>query len=248
MLTRRHVLVSAIATMALPSLAKAQSSSNPAPGAMFKDLFNLHRGVGDPTKHDIEMVNSIVSSDYLPRNDPYEIMLKLSELGTAHRNDFKSNSGFPFNQRWPTVANPMIVKFFHDLGYSKLHYPNDCTPWCGATTGWCLKRAGYKVPSDPASSQSYVKNYGTHVPSPQHGDLCVFTDVGDSSHGHVGFFVSTDGGVLTVLGGNQTGHGATNCGRDYPQSEIGLRKIPINSNRDKKVGVHYLAAYVRPAT
>jgi hypothetical protein len=78
------------------------------------------------------------------------------------------------------------------------------------------------------------------------GDLCVFTDVGDSTHGHVGLYVGKNGNTLNVLGGNQSGESATNCGPGYRKSKIDVAEIPINSRRDRSVGVHYLAAYVRP--
>ena len=156
------------------------------------------------------------------------------------------STGEPFNSRWKTYANPLIVRFFHDIGYKRTPYPGDCTPWCAATVSWCLKRAGHKLPKDPASSQSYL-HYGNPVDEPKPGDICVFSDVGDRAHGHVALYLSRSGETVSVVGGNQTGKSATNCGPGYRQSKIDVTEIPINTNKERKIGVHYLRKYVRPA-
>jgi hypothetical protein len=59
-------------------------------------------------------------------------------------------------------------------------------------------------------------------------------------------FVKTNGEIVSVLGGNQTGESVTNCGPGYRQSKIDVAEIPINPKRKRSVGIHYLAAYVRP--
>jgi len=213
----------------------------------FKHMDFGMRGPGNPLPADIEVANLIVSGDYLPHDDPFEIMKKLSELGTPENlRKFKSTTGQPFNQRWPNAANPLLIRFFQDIGYANPPYRGDCTPWCAATIAWCLHRAGYKIPADPASSQAF-KSYGNEVTTPEHGDLCVFGDIGDPAHGHIGFFngmAST--AVVNVLGGNQGGSLPTKCAAGYPQSKIASVAIPLNLAKDRKVGYHYLIKYVRP--
>jgi uncharacterized protein (TIGR02594 family) len=204
----------------------------------FKDYFEPGlRGTYPSDPADIDTAESIAAS--MPRDDPFKIMKSLSQVTQV------GSTGEPFKARWKKFANPLIVRFFHDIGYKKTPYPGDCTPWCAATTSWCLKRAGLPLPADPASSQSFL-HYGKRVAEPKPGDLCVFTDVNDRVHGHVGLFVALNGKVLSVLGGNQAGESVTNCGPGYRQSEIALAEIPVNAERKRSVGIHYLAAYVRP--
>lgn len=221
--------------------AEAVESRNLYREYNFKDYFaRSERGTYPSDPSDIgkatKIANGLVKDDYV------KIMRSLSEITEV------GSTGEVFNERWQKFANPLIVRFFHDVGYRRTPYPGDCTPWCAATTSWCLKRAGYALPPDPASSQSFLsKGYGTKVSEPREGDLCVFTDVNDSSHGHIGLFVNLTDGVLTVLGGNQSGESTTNCGPGYRQSKIVEAKIPVNAGRKRSVGIHYLAAYVRPS-
>jgi uncharacterized protein (TIGR02594 family) len=204
----------------------------------FTDYFSPRlRGRYPIRNEDIEAANRIAES--MPKGDWFATMRSLSQITEV------GTTGELFNMRWKTFANPLIVRFFHDIGYRKTPNPGDCTPWCAATVSWCLKRAGKKIPNDPASSQSYL-HYGSRVANPEPGDICVFTDVRDRAHGHVGLFTSFSGNTLNVLGGNQLGESETNCGPGYRKSKIVMDQIPINSNRDRSVGIHYLAAYVRP--
>ncbi len=204
----------------------------------FFDYFDIHfKGQNPSLQKDIDAANRI--ADSLPTNDYVSIMRRLSQITEV------GSTGEPFNMRWKTFANPLIVRFFHEIGYAKTPYPGDCTPWCAATVSWCLKRAGLAIPKDPASSQSYL-DYGKHAENPLAGDICVFTDVNDSAHGHVGLFVSKSKDKLSVMGGNQTGDSATNCGPGYRKSKIDVTEIPINPARKRSVGIHYLSAYVRP--
>jgi uncharacterized protein (TIGR02594 family) len=204
----------------------------------FTDYFSPRlRGRYPVKQEDIDAANRLAAS--MPSGDGFATMQALSQITEV------GSTGELFNMRWKAFANPLIVRFFHDIGYKKTPYPGDCTPWCAATVSWCLRRAGKSLPPDPASSQSYL-GYGRPVSDPQPGDICVFTDVGDRVHGHVGFFASRSGDVLNVLGGNQLGESETNCGTGYRKSKIGIAQIPINPNKDRRVGFHYLAAYVRP--
>ena len=175
----------------------------------------------------------------MPTNNHFAVMESLSQITET------GSTGEVFNSRWKKIANPLIILFFHEIGYKETQLPGDCTPWCAATVAWCLKRTGMSIPSNPASSQSYLQ-YGDQVTDPRPGDLCIFAGVNDTSAGHVGLYVYRVGDKLRVLGGNQAGQSATNCGPGYRESKICITEIPINRDRSPSVGVHYLSAYVRP--
>jgi uncharacterized protein (TIGR02594 family) len=234
-LDRRLFVIGAATLITTPSKADNRLEYLDYP---FRDYFSPRLRGRDPSRTpDIEAAKRIAAS--MPKNDHFQIMKSLSQIAES------GSTGELFNARWKKFANPLIVLFFHDIGYKKTPYPGDCTPWCAATTSWCLQRAGFSIPSDGASSQSFLQ-YGKRVTDPRPGDLCVFTDVNDKAHGHVGMFISTDGNILKVLGGNQSGQSTTNCGPGYRQSKIAIAEIPINAKRKRSVGIHYLAAYVRP--
>jgi hypothetical protein len=93
----------------------------------FKDYFSPQfKGTYPSDPKDITTANQI--ADSLPTNDHFQIMQALSEIKQS------GSTGEPFNARWKKFANPLIVRFFHDIGYKKTPYPGDCTPWCAATT------------------------------------------------------------------------------------------------------------------
>jgi uncharacterized protein (TIGR02594 family) len=206
----------------------------------YVDLYApLHvRGTFDPPDPDIATALDLASQ--MPTKDHFTVMKALAAITT------KGTTGEYFNERWKRVANPLIVKFFHDIGYAKTPYPGDCTPWCAATVSWCLQRSGLKLPSEPASSQSFL-SYGRPVTSPSVGDLCVFTNIDDNAHGHVGLFVSYPSpGCVEVLGGNQSPSSSTNCGPGFRQSKVTPFPMAINKEKDPTKSPHFLAAYVRP--
>lgn len=180
---------------------------------------------------DQQAARDILSS--LPKSDYFAIMLALANLrqeGSTHE---------PFNRRWKTYANPLLVDIWADMGFPQA---NDCTSWCGITLAWCLKRDNRPVPKECASSQSYLK-YGTAVEtkSPAHGDICVFTDTNDPAHGHVTIYNRTlDDTHIEVLGGNQRLSDETNCGHDTTANVIDLRSMPLTT------GTMSLKGYVRP--
>lgn len=232
-LSRRAVLGGGLLVSLSPALAQDSSYAE----LPYVDVFHGVKGPGQPVSADIDAANAIANS--MPRESHYLVMQRLASITRT------GSTGERFNYRWKKIANPLIVRFFHDIGYSKLSYPNDCTPWCGATTAWCLKRAGHALPSDPASSQSYL-HYGQKTSSPVPGDICVFTDVNDASHGHVGLFVSQTADSIRIIGGNQLGVDRTGCGPGFRASRIDYMVLPKNPHRDRKVDVHYFHAFVKP--
>jgi uncharacterized protein (TIGR02594 family) len=119
---------------------------------------------------------------------------------------------------WPVRANPLIVEFFNATRTKPV---GDMTAWCSAFVNWCFlrSRAGRPgtgnllKPTENAASSSW-RNWGQGiifdrdkaVPKngiPRVGDIVVFTDRGDSAHGHVCFFLALEGRSVRVVGGNQ---------------------------------------------
>lgn len=232
---RRDVISGGLAFVSWPAFASDDPSYLEY---SYQDYFDGHdRGPTAALPPDINKAISIANQ--LPYGDHVKVMAALAAITD------RGTTGELFNERWRKVGNPLIVKFFHDIGYRKTPYPGDCTPWCAATASWCLRRVGKSIPSDPASSQSFLR-YGTKVAVPKYGDLCVFTDIVDPGRGHVGLYVSHTATDVDVLGGNQEGGVSTMCGPGYRKSKISVASIPINARRDPKLSVHYLAAYVRP--
>ena len=235
MISRRNFLTGVLAYSATGARAADQTDYVEYP---FVDYFSIRkRGLSRSTSPDIAAAIRIASS--MPTNDHFSVMERLSEITET------GSTGEVFNSRWKKIANPLIVLFFHEIGYQETQLPGDCTPWCAATIAWCLKRAGLPIPGNPASAQSYLR-YGNRVVEPRPGDLCIFAGVNDDSTGHLGLYFSRDGDKLRVLGGNQIGRSATNCGPGYRQSKICITEIPINKDRSPSEGIHYLSAYVRP--
>ncbi len=235
-ITRRTFLAGALAFSATSALAdddRLDYDEYP-----FVDYFSIKkRGLSQSPSPDIAAALRIASS--MPTDDHFNVMKSLSQITET------GSTGEVFNSRWKKIANPLIVLFFHQIGYKQTQMPGDCTPWCAATVAWCLKRTRMSIPSNPVSTQGYLE-YGNRVTDPRPGDLCVFAGVNDTSAGHIGLYVSRAGDKLRVLGGNQTGRSATNCGPGYRQSKICITEFPMNKDRSPAVGVHYLSAFVRP--
>jgi hypothetical protein len=93
----------------------------------YVDLYSLlHvRGKFDPPQEDI--MTALELAKQMPTKDHFAIMKALAAITT------KGTTGEYVNERSKSVANPLIVKFFHDVGYAKTPYPGDCTPWSAAT-------------------------------------------------------------------------------------------------------------------
>ena len=235
MINRRNLLLGALALSATSARADDRLDYAEYP---FVDYFSVaSRGPAPSASPDITAAVRIASS--MPEGDHLTVMEHLAEITE------RGSTGEVFNSRCKTIANPLIVLFFHQIGYKQTQWPGDCTPWCAATVAWCLKRAGIPIPNNPASSQSYLQ-YGSQVTDPKPGDLCVFTGVNDASTGHIGLYVSRVKDKLRVLGGNQAGQSTTYCGPGYRQSKICITEFPINEDRSPSAGPHYLTAYVRP--
>lgn len=82
--------------------------------------------------------------------------------------------------------------------------------WCAAFLSWCIEKAEFKTPDNiwkRASSQQFRLLDGSvykKIEEPIFGAIAVYTNIGNSSRGHVGFlYGKTKKGKLILLGGNQ---------------------------------------------
>lgn len=83
-----------------------------------------------------------------------------------------------------------ILEYFREINFAGAR-PD--THWCGAFVGYCLKKAGYKLPAGPAGASNW-RNYGKEV-APESEGAIVVIDVrkgkpiaGSGSGFHVGFW------------------------------------------------------------
>lgn len=133
--------------------------------------------------------------------------------GTAFdvANYLDGNVAKEFRAEWPTAyANPLVVLLFEATNTEPA---GDTTAWCAAFVSWCLEHAG-QPSTHSAASKSYrefgdpVWVKGDALPgAAREGDLAVFRQLSDPSHGHVAFFLGMDPESKTrirVLGGNQS--------------------------------------------
>lgn len=90
--------------------------------------------------------------------------------------------------------------------------------WCGYFARWAWDKGGaYDVAQKPthyASSQAWMTETGSRFHAygstlPKAGDVIVWTNNGDSAHGHVAVvtFVNTSNRAITYIAGNEATHG-----------------------------------------
>ena len=177
-------------------------------------------GIFRASAADYEHADRIIAA--LPSHSYVDIMvavMNLKETGTTRER---------FNQRWSHFGNPLIVRFWQQTGHPEPRWA-DCEAWCATFLSWCLRRDGRPIAKVPESSQSYL-HYGQKTTTPVPGDICVFTDVGDTSRGHVAVFrgfASADRQTIKILGGNQGSDGGTNCPGGQGQSLVKESTAPL---------------------
>ncbi|HEX8906170.1 MAG TPA: TIGR02594 family protein [Longimicrobiaceae bacterium] len=93
--------------------------------------------------------------------------------------------------------NPRIAEYQKatDLGET-----GDDIPWCSCFVNWVMKQAAQ--PRTKSAAARSWEHFGREIDKPERGCIVVFTR-GDATHGHVSLFVSQEGDMLRVLGGNQ---------------------------------------------
>lgn len=107
--------------------------------------------------------------------------------------------------------NPEVLKYFDEIGFSKLHLKDE-TAWCSAALIWCCLRSGYEK-SCKLDARSWM-DIGIEVLEPVVGDIVVFWRISKEDwRGHVGIFCRKDNKKVWCLGGNQ---GNQFCIKTYP--------------------------------
>ena len=98
-------------------------------------------------------------------------------------------------------SNPRVETYHDVVGIA---WAKDEVPWCGSFVGFCMLKAGYKLPEHPYRALSWL-DYGVSAHVPVFGAIAVKKRKGG---GHVTFVVGRKGDYLYCLGGNQ--HDAVN--------------------------------------
>jgi uncharacterized protein (TIGR02594 family) len=145
-------------------------------------------------KEEIEKADTILAN--APSStSPIEVMRYLEVLRDTNRD------GEFYNAGWKSRWNPAIVRFFAATNFGKPE--EDTTSWCAASLNWRLKRCGFQFGTNSAASASFRTVPGkTEDPKP--GDIVVFVQTADRSHGHVSLFLGADADRVQCLGGNRT--------------------------------------------
>ncbi|HBS5429139.1 TPA: CHAP domain-containing protein [Klebsiella variicola subsp. variicola] len=168
------------------------------------DSLDGHLEYGTYPAYDIEITrgNKILANS--PVNcKPIDVALYFLSIGQG---DF-GKENIPYVTAWPVRSNPVIKGFFE---FTKQKPQGDTTAWCAAFMNFCLIKssinrtlpANSSEPTRSAASKSF-RTWGKETTSPKPGDIVVFVNKVDSSHGHVGFFLAEQGEKILVLGGNQ---------------------------------------------
>jgi uncharacterized protein (TIGR02594 family) len=150
-------------------------------------------GTRPALREEIEKADAILAG--APSNKtPLDIMRYLEAVPDVNRD------GEHYNAGWRTRWNPVIVRFFAATNFGKP--AGDTTSWCAASLNWSLKRSGFQHGTNSAASSSFRTVPG-RTDNPKPGDIVVFVQTGDHSHGHVTLFVAADANRIQCLGGNQ---------------------------------------------
>lgn len=93
--------------------------------------------------------------------------------------------------------NPRVLEYQRatDLGMQ-----DDEIAWCSCFVNWVMMKANQ--PRTRSAAARSWEHFGRRLDQPERGCIVVF-ERGDPSHGHVSLFVSREGDMLRVLGGNQ---------------------------------------------
>jgi uncharacterized protein (TIGR02594 family) len=94
-----------------------------------------------------------------------------------------------------------VVEYLNTAG----KFTNDETVWCSAFVNWVMLQAGV-TPTRRPNARSWLQ-WGEPLTRPRMGCVAVFWRIERNDplgRGHAGFFESTEGNNLWILGGNQT--------------------------------------------
>lgn len=103
--------------------------------------------------------------------------------------------------------NPRIIEYHATTSYGA---KEDEIAWCSSFVNWCMIQAGIKG-TNSAAAKSWL-DWGTVLDTPQVGCVCVIKlktkkddpATGTTSGYHVGLWKKTEGGRVSLVGGNQS--------------------------------------------
>lgn len=136
-------------------------------------------------------------------------------LGSIMFNYVKVAGSFIGTKEFSTGSNPLITKFFNDIGYftykdkeGNSHDYNEATSWCAAFQNYCLKNGNPEIPRKNAlNATSFSYSGYEEVETPFYGSFMVRSDDNvfykAASSGHVAIVVGIVNGSFAQLGGNQ---------------------------------------------
>ncbi len=131
-------------------------------------------------------------------------------------------------------SNKIIMDWSKEVNLQDT-YVNDDTPWCGLFMAVVVKRSGREPVKSPLWARSWAK-WGVGVPSPELGDIVVFSRNGG---GHVGLYVGEDSHAYHILGGNQKN--MVNITRLAKARAIAFRR-PAYKNQPASVKKYFLSS------
>lgn len=101
-----------------------------------------------------------------------------------------------------SADNPTIVGWDKLMTTLPASLDHDATPWCAIFVHAMLLLSGYKGKIVESALAVDWLGFGVPVTDPRDGDIVVF-DFGGGDH-HVAFVLSVSGGMVHVIGGNQS--------------------------------------------
>lgn len=101
------------------------------------------------------------------------------------------------------AGNNSRVSDYH--ASTSLGRASDDIPWCSSFVNWAMEKAGYTGTNSAMAASWKSWGHGVNLSDARPGDIVVLDrGTADTSDDHVGFFVRSGNGTITLLGGNQS--------------------------------------------
>ena len=132
----------------------------------------------------------------------------------------------------PNKNNKRIIEYH---GTTTLGAKTDEVPWCSSFVNWVMIQSGIKGTNN-ALAKSWA-TWGQEIKTPAKGDIVVIKRInknsdkatGSSTGYHVGFYVTSNNAVISILGGNQ--------GNQVKKSNFLLKSYDIIAYRRPTIGI-----------
>lgn len=111
------------------------------------DRFDEVVGSGEATDEQKRMANAII--DRSPNGTPFDVAMYFYQIAEGRSKEAEYTQAWrPYVSAWPTKWNPLLKRFFTDIGFDpatvkdKAGNPlGDALPWCSAFVNWCIWRS-----------------------------------------------------------------------------------------------------------